>query len=51
METQQILKELEYALLTNDVRLQNELLAMLELRGIDKESACISAFNIYIRGE
>jgi hypothetical protein len=51
VETKELLKELEYAILSNDKRCQNEILDILEAGGINREEACIICFNIYLRGQ
>jgi hypothetical protein len=46
-----MLVELEYALLCNDKRHQQELFDLLKQKGIDEDEARIRAMNIYLRGE
>ena len=51
MQIKDMLVELEYAILYNDKRHQQELFDLLKQKGINEEEARIRAMNIYLRGE
>ena len=51
MTTKEILVELEYALLCNDKRNQEELYKLLEVKGINRDEANEACFKIYVKGD
>ena len=51
MTTKEMLVELEYALLCNDKRNQEELYKLLEAKGINSDEANNQCFKIYVKGD